>query len=106
MKRKFEITDAAGGAAINVRVVTRTSKREIAGISDEGVIKIRLTGNPDDGSANRELVELLAEILDVSVDGIEVVAGENARDKLISIEGISPELLEQRMQPYLAKADE
>jgi uncharacterized protein (TIGR00251 family) len=106
MNRKFEITDASGGAAINVRVVTRTTKREIAGITPEGVIKVRLMGSPDDGTANQELMELLSEVLGVATNHIELVAGENARDKLISIENITPELLEEKLRPYLNSDDE
>jgi uncharacterized protein (TIGR00251 family) len=96
MKRNFEITDASGGAAFNVRVVTRATKAEVAGIQDDGVLKVRLTNAPDDG-ANEELIGLLAKVLNVDASALEIVAGEKGRDKLISVDGIAPEVLEERL---------
>ena len=96
MKRNFEITDASGGAAFNVRVVTRATKAEVAGIQDDGVLKVRLTNAPDEG-ANEELIALLAEVLEVDASVLEIVAGEKGRDKLISVDGIAPEVLEARL---------
>jgi len=96
MKRKFEITDASGGAAFNVRVVTRAAQAEVAGIQDDGVLKVRLTSAPEEG-ANEELIVLLAQVLEVDKDALEIVAGEKGRDKLISVDGIAPEVLEERL---------
>lgn len=94
MKRKFEITDASGGAAFNVRVVTRTARTEVVGIQDDGILKVRLTAAPDDPTVNDELVELLASTLDIDAKQIEIVAGLNSRDKIVSVDGITPEYLE------------
>lgn len=96
MKRKFEITNASGGAAFTVRVVTRASSTEVAGMQDDGVLKIRLTAAPNE-DANQQLVQFLAETLGVSPKQIEIVAGASARDKLISIDGISPDILEEKL---------
>ena len=104
MVRKFEITDASGGAAFNVRVVTRATKAEVAGIQDDGVLKVRLTNAPDEG-ANEELLALLAEVLEVDLDALELVAGEKGRDKLISVDGIAPEVLEERLTSIIGKPD-
>ena len=46
MSRRFEITDARGGAALTVRVVTQAERTEIAGVQDDGVLKIRLIASP------------------------------------------------------------
>lgn len=105
MKREFKITEASGGTALTVRVVTRAAKREVAKIQDDGILKVRLTSGPNDGEANRELIEFLADIFEVNERHIEIVAGANARDKLVSIEGISPEELEERIQD-LASGEE
>ena len=95
--RKFEIKDAVGGAAFTVRVVTRAARTEIAGVQDDGALKIRLTSSPADGTANQELVEFLADRLGVPVETIEIVAGANTREKLISVDGIDPMLVEERL---------
>ena len=96
--RKFEITDAVGGAAFTVRVVTRAAQAEVAGIQDDGALKIRLTASPSEPNAvNEELIAFLAHFLAVEIGAIEIVAGLKSREKLISIDGIRPGYLEQRI---------
>lgn len=93
--RKFEIKDAVGGAAFSVRIVTRAARAELAGVQDDGVLKIRLTSSPSDTDAvNNELLNFLAQLLTVEVSAIEIVAGLGSREKLISVEGINPVQLE------------
>ncbi len=97
-KRKFEITDAKGGAAFTVRVVTRAEATEFAGINEDGSLRIRLQASPaGDPAANKELTDFLAGILEVDVEQIEIVAGINGREKVIAVEGISTEDLESRL---------
>ena len=89
--RDFKITDAKGGAAFTVRVVPKASKTEIAGLMDDGALKIRLTAPAVDGKANDALIKFLAEVLDCKRDQIEIVAGHTSRGKLISVIGVSPD---------------
>jgi hypothetical protein len=96
MERKFKITDARGGAAFTVRVVTRSRQREIVGIQDDGALKVRLTNAP--AKANEELIEFLAEKLQVDVSQIEIVAGEKGREKIITVEGITPDVVDERLK--------
>lgn len=99
--RKFEITDAARGAAFTVRVVTRAARAEIAGVTDDGTLRVRLTAtSAGDHAANDELVELLAAALGVAPDALEIVAGASARDKLVSVEGVSTADVEAALGPY------
>ncbi|NDJ86379.1 MAG: DUF167 domain-containing protein [Chloroflexi bacterium] len=96
---KLEIKEAYSGAAFTVRVVTRASRVEIAGIQEDGTLKIRLTETHSEGAADRQLVGFLAEKLEVEPDKIEIVAGENARDKLITVDGIKPQDVETKLVP-------
>ena len=96
--RKFEITDARGGAAFAVRVVTRAAASEIVGTQEDGTLKVRIVSSPaGNPAANEELVNLLAQQLGVSVERIEIVAGVNERDKIISVEGISTAEVEEKL---------
>ncbi|NLX11029.1 MAG: DUF167 domain-containing protein [Chloroflexi bacterium] len=97
MPREFKITDAQHGAAFTVRVVTKASSVEIAGIQDDGALKIRLTESPAEGRANAQLIDLLAEVLEVEPDQIAIVAGEDKPSKIISVEGVTPGWIEQRL---------
>jgi uncharacterized protein (TIGR00251 family) len=93
--RKFEITDARGGAALNIRVVTQAERTEIAGVQDDGILKVRLMASPaGDPAANKELIEFLAVRLGVSTDHIEIVAGASGREKIVSVEGMTSDQLE------------
>ncbi len=77
--------------------MTRAARTEIAGVQDDGALKIRLTASPAEGQANKQLLDFLAQRLQVPVESIEIVAGVNSRDKLISVEGIDPRVLEERL---------
>jgi uncharacterized protein (TIGR00251 family) len=90
LDRKFEITDARGGAALTIRVVTQAERTEIAGVQDDGVLKIRLMSSPAGApAANQELIAFIAGMLQVDAAQVAIVAGENGREKIVSIEGVS-----------------
>jgi uncharacterized protein (TIGR00251 family) len=103
MERKFKITDARGGSAITVRVVTRAKHVEIAGIDEDSALRIRLTESPaSSDAANQQLVEFIAHRLGVAVSQVEIVAGAHDKDKIISVEGVVPEQIESLLQPDTA----
>jgi uncharacterized protein (TIGR00251 family) len=98
VNRKFEITDARGGAALTIRVVTQAEKTEFAGVQEDGLLKIRLMASPaGDPSANQELIDFLASQLGVPVDNLEIVAGAGGREKIVSIEGMTSTQVEERL---------
>lgn len=97
-ERKYKITDARSGAALTVRVVTRALNTEMAGVQEDGALKIRLKATPaGSADANEELISFLAEQLNVSASQIEIVAGANGREKVIAVEGISTAELESKL---------
>ena len=99
MKRDFKITDASGGVALAVNVVTRASRVELAAIDAKGgALKIRLTASPAGGESNYQLIDFLADILEVDPKQIEIIAGENAKSKLITIKNISPDFVDERLR--------
>lgn len=101
LNRKFEITDAARGAAFGVRVVTRAPKAEIAGVQEDGTLRVRLTAaRAGQSDANDELIFLLAEALGVEPGRVAVVAGDGFPDKLVSVEGVSTAELEARLNQF------
>jgi uncharacterized protein len=98
--RKFEITDARGGAALGVRVVTKAEQTEIVGKNENGTLRIRLQASPaGESAANEELVSFLAQKLGVDVSKVEIVAGERSRDKIVSVEGLSTQFVEEKLIP-------
>jgi len=91
------------GAALAIRVTPRARKNQVAQIMADGTIKITLTAPPVEGKANTALVKFLAEILQVPVNSIDIVAGASGRSKLVSISGLDAEVANQRIVDSLAK---
>jgi hypothetical protein len=96
-RRKLRFHDGKAGAALTVRVTPRSSRNGIAGILDDGTVKIQLTAAPVDGEANHKLIEFLARTLDLPRSNIEIVAGAGGRDKLVSVLGIDAATLHARV---------
>ncbi len=96
--RKFEFTDAKGGSALGVRVVTRATATEIVGMQDDGTLKVRLKASPAGSpEANKELIDYLAAQLGVDAGQIEIVAGQDSRDKILSIVGMTTSQVETKL---------
>jgi uncharacterized protein YggU (UPF0235/DUF167 family) len=98
MERKFEFKNPKSGAALGVRVVTRSSATEIAGKNEDGSVKIRLMAtSAGDATANEELVNFLAKQLGIEPSRIEVVVGATETSKILSIEGLNVNEVEAKL---------
>lgn len=86
--------DAKSGTAITVKIIPRAKKNEVAGVMEDGSIRIRIAAPPVEGAANQALVEFLSELLDIHKNQIEIVAGLSSERKLISLVGIAPQAVE------------
>ena len=102
----LNISDARKGAAITVKVIPRAKKTELAGLMDDGTIKIRVAAPPVDGAANKALIEFLAEFLGINKSQVDIIAGESAERKLIAFVGISPDRVERLVRSGLDKKNE
>lgn len=88
---------ASEGARLAVRVQPRASRDEILGWRD-GVLRVRVTAPPVEGSANAAVVALVAGALEVKVGAVRVVRGERGRDKIVSVAGLSGEQIRDRLR--------
>jgi len=98
--------DARTGTAITVKVIPRAKTNEVAGLMDDGSIRIRLTAPPVEGAANQALVDFLSQLLGVHRSQIEIVAGLSSERKLISLLGISPQTVDGIVRQALLHSDE
>ena len=80
---------------ISVRVTPRSNRNSIEWTP--GGLRVRLTAPPVDGAANDALVSLLAERLGIAKRDISVVHGATSRQKIVEVNGMTAELLEQRL---------
>ncbi len=83
--RKFKLHDGKQGAALTIRVTPRSRRAEIAGVLDNGTLRIRVPAPPAEGRANAALIEFVADVLGVSKRRVEIVAGHRGLDKIVSI---------------------
>jgi uncharacterized protein YggU (UPF0235/DUF167 family) len=60
-----------------------------------GAWKLRVAAPPEDGRANKAVIELLAHTLGVPPRTISVVSGHGARDKLVELAGITSDQAER-----------
>jgi len=101
MSREYVLHDGKRGSALAVRVTPRASRNEIAGVLNDGTIKVHVAGDPADEKLNLELIAFLAEVLGVPVTRVEIVAGETGRDKLISVLDMDVETVQQRVAAHM-----
>jgi hypothetical protein len=95
--KKYHLHNGQKGSALAIRVTPRASHNEIVEILSDGTVKIRLTAPPVEGKANQALIEFLSEVLDIPTSRIEIVAGENGRDKLVSIMDMDAVSVQQKI---------
>lgn len=100
--RQYHLHDGKKGAALGVRLVTRASKNEIAEFLDDGTVKIRLTSAPAADQLNKALIKFLAEVLQIPETNIDIVAGLQGRDKLVSIIDLDANTVQERLVRKLA----
>lgn len=97
MPRDFNITDARRGAAFAVMVIDAADKVGVIGVLADRSIQISLTEPLADGYADAQLIQFLADALDVRPAQITIVAGQNLPKKIISVDGISPSRIDERL---------
>lgn len=76
------------GITIEVKVEPRSSQKGIAGVMDNNVLKVKLTSPPVEGAANEQLIEVLAEELQVKRSQVRVIRGQSSKRKVVEISGI------------------
>jgi uncharacterized protein (TIGR00251 family) len=84
-------------ARITVKVHPRARQTRIAGkIGDAH--KLDLAAPPVDGKANQACIRFLAELAGVPASRVSIVLGLTSRTKVIEIEGVSQDALEDKLR--------
>jgi len=100
-KREFNMHDGKHGAALAVRVTPRSSRSQIVEVMHDGTVKIHIAAPPVEGRANEELIKFLADVLGVAKSRIEIVAGVNGRDKLVSVLNMDTKVVHDKIIEHL-----
>jgi uncharacterized protein (TIGR00251 family) len=69
---------------LNIKVIPNASKSEIISCGD-GEWKIKVQTPPEDGKANRVLIQLLAKHFQLPKNRIKIITGEKSHQKIIEI---------------------
>ena len=84
-------------ARIEVHVRPRASRDELLGMRD-GVLLARVCAPPVDGRANAALCRMIARAAGVAPSRVAVIRGERSREKLVSVQGVAREALEDALR--------
>jgi uncharacterized protein (TIGR00251 family) len=76
---------AAGRLILDVKVIPRSRRSELAGRMADGTWKIRVAAAPEHGRANDELCAFLARELGVTRDQVTISAGHASPRKRVRI---------------------
>jgi uncharacterized protein (TIGR00251 family) len=74
---------------ISIKVITHAKKSEV--VADEidlfgaRILRVKISQPPEDGKANKALIELLAEYLQVKKNSLTIIAGEKSTHKIVEI---------------------
>jgi len=94
--RDLPVEKVEHGAAIAVHLVAQSARDEITQIHED-YIEVSLTVPATEATANKALEKFLARQLGIKSEAIEVIVGHSAPQKLVSIVGLSPQEVTQRL---------
>ena len=92
----------AESALLRVRLTPKGGRNAL--VRREGdVLYARVAAPPVDGAANRALIALLAETLDIARSRITFQSGQTSRDKVLRVEGLDADTLSARLEAVLPR---
>ncbi len=96
MISKGVVRDSPGGAIIDIRVIPRAQKTIIAGMRQDAVL-VRVAAPPVEKAANTALLRYLAQLLELPVRSLRILAGEKSRVKRVQVEGLGADAVRARL---------
>lgn len=70
---------------IDIKVVTQSGKSVLM-LDKSGTLKCFVKAVPEDGKANRELIQVVADVCKVTKKSVEIVSGLTSRKKRLAID--------------------
>lgn len=68
---------------INVKVKTNSRQAKVIEAGD--LVEVHVNASPEDGKANEELIELLADHFEVAKSSVEIAQGFTSKNKVVDI---------------------
>lgn len=92
-----------GGIILPVRAHAGARRNALKGIH-AGALQVMVTQAPEKGKANRAIIELLADKLDLRKNQLELLAGETSSQKKFLVREITTVELERRVTAQLGES--
>ena len=70
---------------IDIKVVVQSGKQELS-MDKSGILKCFIKSAPEDGKANREVVQVIADFIGVPKKSVEIIQGLTNRKKRLAIQ--------------------
>ena len=99
----IQISDHAEGCVLSVRAQPGARRNALVG-EQAGSLKIAVAAPPDQGRANKALVELLCDQLGLKKSQVELLSGATSREKKFLLRGMRSATLEAQLSKLLAEA--
>jgi len=90
------IRETPDGAVFAIKVHPRAKKNAITGELGDA-LKLSVTAPPIDRKANDACIEFFAKLLKVPRSSVTIAAGQNSRNKVIRLAGLSAEEVREKL---------
>ena len=88
------VTDHPEGCALSVHAQPGARKNAIVG-EHNGALKVAVTAPPQDGRANRAILEMLRELFHLKRSQVLLLGGETTRDKRVLLRGVNAQSMRE-----------
>lgn len=96
----IRIAESADGLLLAVKARPGSRRNAVVGEQD-GALKVAVQAPPEKGKANKAVGELLAKVLGLKKNQVEIARGETCTDKVFRIGGLTADELEHRVRTIL-----
>jgi uncharacterized protein (TIGR00251 family) len=96
----IEITAHPEGCVLPVRVQPGARRTSIVG-EQAGALKVAVTAPPQDGRANKAVIELIRQALGAKRSQVELLSGATARDKKLLVRKVTETELKSQIDALL-----
>src|SRR6266849_1748502 len=95
------IQEHAEGCILPIRAPPGARKTGVMG-EHGGALKVAVTAPPEDGRANKALVEVLRESLNLKRSQVELLSGATSREKKFLVRGLTKAEVETRLATFVS----
>lgn len=84
-----------------VKIIPGASQEKVVGMLGDA-LKIRVRAQPERGKANAAVIATLAKFLQLPETAVIICAGHTSANKVVEIQGLSPDELERKLHDQLS----